>query len=111
MTAATSPSPSAADQLRAASPAPGSSEDADSVVKPCPLATKHWVEVQLLGEDDAGIADELCAVTGPDGVTRTSRTDEQGWVRVEGLPSGSCRIAFPNLDAEVWDFVRSDPAK
>jgi hypothetical protein len=82
-----------------------------SATQPCPLAKKDWIEIQLVGEDDEGIADEVCVVTGPDGATRTIRTDALGWVRIEGLPTGKCAITFPDLDTGAWQYLRSTQAR
>lgn len=65
---------------------------------------QHWLEIQLLGEDDNGIPGMLCAVTLANGQVIERRTDRFGLVRIEGLTSTSpCSVSFPALDTEAWE--------
>jgi hypothetical protein len=66
-------------------------------------AAKHWVEVELLGEDGLGIAKALCEITLPDGKLIRRRTDARGLIRVDGIrDAGDCKFSFVELDAPVW---------
>jgi hypothetical protein len=101
----------AAERLRTAerdNPARGSQRQVGESVQGCPEQKKHWIEVQLIGEDDRGIGDAACHVTGPDGILRKTKTDSAGLVRIDNLPAGNCEIRFPHLDRDVWDLVRTE---
>ncbi|MFO7565658.1 MAG: hypothetical protein R6X02_23650 [Enhygromyxa sp.] len=87
-----------------------------SVASPEPDALEHeaepstvgereddWIEVELIGEDDQGIAGVRCVLTLPDGRTLTRTTDRFGLIRVEGIAAGECSISFPELDEEAWE--------
>lgn len=70
---------------------------------PVPAATTHWIEIEMIGEDDRPIAWEGYAVELPDGQVMTGHLDENGWARIEAIGSpGECRIAFPRLDRRAW---------
>jgi hypothetical protein len=62
-----------------------------------------WIEIELVGEDDRGIAGEPYRVTLPDGSVACGTLDENGFARVEGFESGSCQVTFPNRDTEAWE--------
>ncbi|MET0395875.1 MAG: carboxypeptidase-like regulatory domain-containing protein [Longimicrobiaceae bacterium] len=67
-----------------------------------PAPPDDWIEIELLGEDDAPIAGERYVVALPDGSTREGVTDADGLARLEGIRSGTCRVSFPGLDRDAW---------
>jgi hypothetical protein len=77
---------------------------ADSAVQPCALPI-HWIEIQLIGEDGKGVADQPYVIVSPDGVEHFGRTDARGLGRVNGIPGGSCKISFTELDIDAWESV------
>ncbi len=93
---AAAPAPAA--QTAAESAAP-TSADTPAADEP---ATLDWIEIELLGEDDAPIAGERYVVALPDGSTREGVTDRDGLARLEGIRSGTCRVSFPGLDRDAW---------
>jgi hypothetical protein len=88
-----------------------SSSEIGAVVQPCsapprPVKTDHWVEIELIGEDDSPIAWEEYRVTLPDGVNVKGYVDSEGLARVENIEQpGNCSIAFPRLDRRTWDWA------
>ncbi len=70
------------------------------------LRLPTWIEVQLVGEDDQPIPDSPYRLELPGGEIQEGRLDGEGRVRVEGLPSGACRISFPELDEEAWESLK-----
>ena len=42
------------------------------------------------------------AIAISDGSVREGRLDNEGFVRVDGLPRGNCHVSFPDLDREVF---------
>ena len=67
---------------------------------------QHWIEVQLLGEDDEAISGARCQIVMPNGRTIVRTTDRFGLVRVDGVEeAGNCEISFPDLDSEAWEAL------
>ena len=69
------------------------------------LRFRTWIEVQLIGEDDQPIGGETYAITLPGGTVITGTLDDHGLARVDGIPAGTCLVAFPNLDKDAWAAV------
>lgn len=68
--------------------------------------TLHWIEIELIGEDDRPVANETYRITLPDGSVTTGRLDSNGRARVDGLAqAGQCQITFPNLDESAWEAL------
>ena len=84
---------------------PFSNSEPGTVVQPCQESVpQHWIEIELVGEDDNPIPWEEYEVTLPGGETVRGYLDEDGWARVEGIARpGGCRVTFPRLDQEAWD--------
>lgn len=74
------------------------------------LRLRTWIEVQLVGEDGKPIPGETCAVMLPGGRIITRTLDENGVLRIEGIPPGTCRISFPRLDKDLWSPVETQSA-
>lgn len=79
----------------------------DSVVQPCPLDTaaqpQHWIEIELLGEDDKGIPYEAYVLRLPDGQEVEGYLDKEGLARLDGIASaGNCLLSFPDRDKDAW---------
>jgi hypothetical protein len=57
-----------------------------------------WIELEVVGEDGRPAPDERYRVILPDGKTREGTLDAAGFARIEGLPEGELRVAFPDMD-------------
>lgn len=105
-------SPPDPDLDEAATAADSTFEDAESgTVLGCPkgpvthvdpVTDTHWIEVVLLGEDDQPIPNARYAIELANGETVEGRLGKEGIARVSGLPPGSCRVTFPELDEDAW---------
>jgi hypothetical protein len=73
------------------------------------LRLRTWIEVQLIGEDDKPIPYQKYLVTLPGGATRSGTLDEEGKARIEGIPAGTCKVSFPDLDKDAWTPVETTP--
>jgi len=62
-----------------------------------------WIEIELVGEDDKPIPGETYRITLSDGSVDEGTLDHKGFVRLEGIEPGSCKVTFPNLDKEAWE--------
>lgn len=79
---------------------------------PAKQSTTHWIEIELLGEDDRGIPEERFSVRLPTGRTVTGKLDATGFARIEWQGTGGdCQICFPDLDQEAWSFIGSVEAR
>lgn len=64
-----------------------------------PTTELTWVSIALLDEDGAPVPDARYRLTLPDGVVTAGRLDFDGALRRDRIPSGSCHVEFPDLDA------------
>lgn len=65
----------------------------------------HWVEIELLGDDGRPVPGESYEIRLPNGGFDRGELDENGCARVEDIPtSGPCRISFPRLDRDAWNW-------
>ncbi|MEA2544597.1 MAG: hypothetical protein QOH35_5963 [Acidobacteriaceae bacterium] len=78
---------------------------------PCPLQQQsHWIEIELLGEDDSPIPGEAYRIKLPDGSIVSGTLDAKGGARVENISEpGACQITFPALDRGAWEPIGSWP--
>jgi hypothetical protein len=88
-------------ELRPSRPAPEPEPLRDE-----PVATSKII-IELVGEDDRPVAGERYRVVLPDRSVREGRLDNQGRATVTGIPSGTCKVSFPNLDTEAWEPIES----
>lgn len=63
----------------------------------------HWIEIELVGEDDAPIIGERYRLVLDDGRVLEGVIGRSGVVRVESLGAAPCRLEFPRLDGEAWE--------
>jgi hypothetical protein len=69
---------------------------------PC-QRSRHYVEIELLGEDDRPVPGEEYRIALPDGRIVTGRLNVLGKAYVPDIADpGSCQISFPALDREAW---------
>src|SRR5690349_11794162 len=76
----------------------------DSAAVPCPLKNKHWIEIELVRENVAPVADEPYMIV-TDQQEYRGKTNAQGIARVEGIGAGPCKICFTSLDGEAWEAL------
>jgi hypothetical protein len=61
-----------------------------------------WIEIVLIDEDNNPVPGEHYQVTLPDDTVAEGTLDQNGFARIEGIPSGTCKITFPDLDKDSW---------
>ena len=80
----------------------------DIVEKPPPgeEPETHWVEIELLGEDDKPIPGETYRIQLPDGtLVKEGSVDMEGKARIDKIEDETCLVSFPNLGDESWDII------
>ena len=72
----------------------------------------HWVEIELVGEDDQPIGGEEFHLVLPDGAEVIGHLDVNGHARIGDLvTSGTCTLSFPGLDQHAWEFIETASAR
>ena len=71
------------------------------------LRTRSWIEVQLVGEDDSPIPQAQYEIKLPGGKLVAGNLDDDGAVRLEGIPPGVCGVSFPELDKDAWTSIKA----
>lgn len=64
---------------------------------------KHWVEILMLDKEGNPVPGIAYRVRVPGGQVVEGSLDGKGRARVDGIDAGSCQIAFPGLDTDVWE--------
>jgi hypothetical protein len=84
-----------------------SDNEAGMTVLPCgKRVPAHWIEIELLGEDDSPVPDVEYQVVLPNGDVAHGFLDEKGKARIKGIPSaGECKVTFPGMDKDAWKPV------
>lgn len=71
----------------------------------------HWIEIELIGDDDQPVPNEAYKITLPDGSIKQGNLDQSGWARIEVDPAGKYEVTFPRLDKDAWEFIGAKSAK
>ena len=61
-----------------------------------------WIEVKLHDKNGKPVPGELCRITLPDNTVWQGTLDGKGFVRVDGIKPGSCKITFPRRHKTLW---------
>jgi hypothetical protein len=88
-------------ELRTPKPAPE-----PEPIEDAPVATSKIV-IELVGEDDSPVPGERYRVVLPDRSIREGRLDSRGCATLLNIPSGPCKVTFPNLDEEAWELIEA----
>ena len=64
--------------------------------------SNSWIEIELVDENDKPVPGERYRIILPDETVAEGTLDENGFVRVEGIEPGTCKILLPDLEEEVW---------
>jgi hypothetical protein len=64
-----------------------------------------WIEIEMVDEEDEPVPSEKYKIILPDDSVSQGTLDEKGFARVEGFEKGTCKVCFPDLDAEAWEKI------
>jgi hypothetical protein len=65
-------------------------------------AKKTWVEIVLVDENNNPIAGQAYEIKLPDGSVVSGVTNRAGRARYDGIPTGQCKVRFPEIDGNEW---------
>jgi len=98
---------SASDANQNMSPAPAGSPtqtcgDPPTPDTPVSPEKKHWIAIELVDELGKHVPYEDYRITLPDGTVIEDSLDRRGRAKITGIDPGTCKVSFPNRDAECW---------
>lgn len=82
-------------------------ERVDDDARDVPLVQTDWIGLELVDAEGAPVAWEPYVVELADGRQVRGRLGADGTAVVRGIPSGACKITFPQRGAEVWGRAQS----
>lgn len=60
--------------------------------------TRDWIEIAVVDTNGKPVPKAAYTIELPDGSSRSGHLSEQGKARLEGIPSGECKVKFPEID-------------
>lgn len=74
------------------------------------LGIRHAIVIELIGEDERPVSGVEYQVVLPNGEIREGALDENGRAELlELVDPGACKISFPTLDKDAWEYVHASP--
>jgi hypothetical protein len=61
-----------------------------------------WIEVEIVDPSGRPVPFVLVEIELPDGHTQRRMANENGWLRLEQIPSGECTVRLPHWDRSAW---------
>jgi type VI secretion system secreted protein VgrG len=61
-----------------------------------------WIEIKLVDELGHVYPGEEYSVNLPDGSQQAGTLDDQGFLRIDHIPPGTCQVSFPKLENDAW---------
>jgi len=71
--------------------------------EPAEPSGEAWIEVAVVDLDGRPIPHQPVLLEDADGRVHTRFSDQDGLVRLDGLPPAPCDITLPDLDASSWE--------
>ncbi|PRQ02277.1 hypothetical protein ENSA5_25130 [Enhygromyxa salina] len=68
------------------------------------VEANDWVEILVEDEDEQPVSGVAYEIELPDGSLRRGHTNRFGIARLEGIPSGSCKLTLVELDTAAWEY-------
>lgn len=62
-----------------------------------------WIEIRLQDEDGRPVPRARYRVRLPNRQLRRGRLDQDGFARLDRIPSGRCEVSFPEYDYSSWE--------
>lgn len=61
-----------------------------------------WIEVELLDSQGNPVPGEAYRIETPEGTVAEGTLDDKGFVRLDGIKPGTCKVSFPGYDGRSW---------
>jgi len=94
-----------ANQNMSPTPAGSPVQSCGSAPTPAPPVSPdktHWIAIELVDELGKHVPYEDYQITLPDGTIIEDSLDRRGHAKITGIDPGTCKVSFPNRDAESW---------
>jgi hypothetical protein len=65
-------------------------------------ASDTWIEIRLADAEGKAVPNAPYEITLADGQVRRGALDGKGRARLDGIDPGTCRVSFPEIDANEW---------
>jgi hypothetical protein len=62
----------------------------------------EWIEIELVDEDGEPVGNQRYRVELPDGSIREGRLNARGFVRIDRVDPGTCKVMFPDHHKSSW---------
>ena|SRR5438552_13704559 len=62
-----------------------------------------WIEIELVDKRNKPVPGEKFRITLADTTVVEGTLDENGFARVNGIESGTCKVTFPEMDGRSWE--------
>jgi len=69
--------------------------------------SSSWIEIELKDKNIGPLAGESYEVELPDGTLVRGVLDEKGGARIVNIPTGTCKVRFPEYDRDTWQVVQA----
>jgi len=64
-----------------------------------------WIEIELVDEEDEPVPGKGYKITLSDDSVIEGTLDGEGFARHDGIPKGTCKVTFPELDKNAWEKI------
>jgi len=64
-----------------------------------------WIEIEMVDEENERVTGKNYKITLSDNSVIEGTLDDNGFARHDGIPKGSCKVTFPELDKNAWEKI------
>jgi len=64
-----------------------------------------WIEIELVDKEDKPVPGKMYKITLSDDSVIEGTLDGDGFARHDGIPKGTCKVTFPELDKNAWEKI------
>ncbi len=64
-----------------------------------------WIEIEMVDEENEPVTGKSYKITLSDNSVIEGTLDGNGFARHDGIPKGTCKVSFPELDKNAWEKI------
>jgi len=64
-----------------------------------------WIEIELVDKEDKPVPGKMYKITLSDDSVIEGTLGSDGFARHDGIPKGTCKVTFPELDKNAWEKI------